>query len=81
VAGTVVVAVDGMVKPTAAFSCDVATGLVTFAFGHVPAAGARVTAGFEFDVPVRFATGRIDVSLTAFNAGRIPAIPLMEILP
>ena len=81
VAGTVVVAVDGVAKPAAAFFCDTATGVVSFASGHVPPAGASVTAGFEFDVPVRFATGRIDVNLTAFNAGRIPAIPLMEILP
>ena len=81
VAESVVVAVNGMVKAAGAFSCDSATGLVTFAAGHIPAAGASVTAGFEFDVPVRFATGRIDVNLTAFNAGRIPAIPLTEIMP
>ncbi len=81
VAGTVVVAVDGVVKAAGTFSCDAATGVISFASGHVPPAGASVTAGFEFDVPVRFATGRIDVNLTAFNAGRIPAIPLMEILP
>ncbi|NLS02866.1 DUF2460 domain-containing protein [Rhizobium sp. P32RR-XVIII] len=81
VAGTVVVAVNGAVKPPSAFACDAATGIVTFAAGHIPANGASVTAGFEFDVPVRFATGRIDVNLTAFNAGRIPAIPLTEILP
>lgn len=81
VAGTVTLAVDGVVMPEAAFGCDPVSGAISFAAGHVPAAGARVTAGFEFDVPVRFATGRIDVNLTAFNAGRIPAIPLTEILP
>jgi len=81
VAGTVVVAVDGVARPGAAFSCDVATGIVTFAAGAVPPAGAMVTAGFEFDVPVRFATDRIDISLAAFNAGRIPSISLMEIIP
>jgi uncharacterized protein (TIGR02217 family) len=81
VAGTAVVAVNGVVKPPSAFVCDPATGIVTFAAGDIPASGASVTAGFEFDVPVRFATGRIDVNLTAFNAGRILAIPLTEILP
>jgi uncharacterized protein (TIGR02217 family) len=40
-----------------------------------------VRAGFEFDVPVRFDIDRIDVSLSAFEAGRIPSIPLVEILP
>ena len=55
--------------------------IVTFALGHVPAAGAAVRAGFEFDVPVRFDIDRIDVSLATFEAGRIPSIPLVEILP
>ena len=31
---------------------DATTGVVTFPPGHVPTAGARVTAGFRFDVPV-----------------------------
>lgn len=81
VAGSVVIAVDRVVMAGTSYLCDVAAGIVTFLPGSIPAAGARVTAGFEFDVPVRFATGRIDVNLTAFNAGRIPAIPLTEILP
>ena len=42
--------------------------------------GARVTAGFLFDVPVRFATDEIAVSLTHFRAGELPAIPLVEVL-
>lgn len=81
VAGTVRVAVDGVEQAAAAFSCAPETGLVTFASGHVPGNGAVVTAGFEFDAPVRFDTGRIDANLSAFRAGSIPAIPLMEILP
>lgn len=81
VAGSVVVAIGGVALPESSFTCDSTTGLVTFAEEHVPPIGAAVTAGFEFDVPVRFATGRIDINLSAFNAGRIPTIPLMEILP
>lgn len=81
VAGTVTVSVAGVIKPASAFTCDVTTGIVTFAPGHVPAAGAAVRAGFEFDVPVRFATDRIEVNLSTFNAGSIPAIPMTEILP
>ena len=42
---------------------------------------AVVTAGFEFDVPVRFDTERLEVSLTAFKAGQIPSIPLIEVQP
>lgn len=81
VGGTVVVAVDGVAVPAGGFACDPATGLVVFAGDAIPPAGAPVTAGFAFDVPVRFATDRIDVSLSAFQAGRIPSIPLVEILP
>lgn len=81
VAGSVSVAIDGLEQAPENFSCDPATGIVIFAPGHVPAGGAIVTAGFEFDVPVRFDIDRIEVNLSAFNAGRIPAIPLIEILP
>lgn len=63
------------------FTCDAATGLVTFLPGHVPAAGAAITAGFLFDVPVRFDTDYLEVDLSAFAAGAIPKIPLVEIKP
>jgi uncharacterized protein (TIGR02217 family) len=81
VAGTVLVSVAGMVQPLSAFGCDPATGVVSFAADKIPAAGAEVRAGFAFDVPVRFDTDRIDISLKNFNAGHIPSIPLTEILP
>ena len=42
---------------------------------------AAVTAGFTFDVPVRFDIDAIDVDLSAFEAGEIPRIPVVEILP
>jgi uncharacterized protein (TIGR02217 family) len=61
------------------FSVDTTTGLVTFAPGHVPATGASVTAGFEFDVPVRFDTDRLEVNLSGFRHGAIPAIPVVEV--
>ncbi len=40
-----------------------------------------VTAGFLFDVPVRFDTDYLEVDLSAFAAGAIPKIPLVEIKP
>ena len=80
VAGTVRVAVGGTEQPPSAFSCDVTTGLVTFLPGHMPFAGAAVTAGYEFDVPVRFDTDDLDIDLSAFTAGAIPQIPLVEIV-
>ncbi|MDI6834594.1 MAG: DUF2460 domain-containing protein [Rhizobiaceae bacterium] len=78
VAGSVLVGIGG-VPAGAGVACDAATGIVTFE--TAPAAGVRVTAGIEFDVPVRFDIDRIEVNLEAFNAGRIPAIPLVEVLP
>ncbi|QFY59504.1 TIGR02217 family protein [Rhizobium grahamii] len=81
VAGSVVVAVSGVPQPEGAFACDPATGIVAFAPDRIPPPGAVISAGYEFDVPVRFATGRIDINLSAFNAGRIPTIPLTEIVP
>ena len=38
-----------------------------------------MTAGFEFDVPVRFDTDRIAASLAGFAAGEIPSIPVVEV--
>jgi uncharacterized protein (TIGR02217 family) len=80
-ANTVKIAVNGVRLAEQDFSCDPATGMVTLSANAVPRSGISITAGFEFDVPVRFATDRIDISLSAFNAGRIPSIPLMEIMP
>ncbi|WJH39420.1 TIGR02217 family protein [Aliirhizobium terrae] len=80
VAGTVVVAVDGMMMPETSYVVDAATGVITFVADRVPGAGALVQAGFEFDVPVRFDIDRIDVNLAHFDAGRIPTIPLTEVL-
>lgn len=75
VEGTVVVAVDGQsVEP---LSVDTATGEVVLAVA--PAAGKAVTAGFWFDVPVRFDADRLDVTLDSFEAGRMAAVPLIEV--
>jgi uncharacterized protein (TIGR02217 family) len=52
---------------------------VTFLAGHIPIAGQIVTAGFEFDVPVRFDTDKLEVNVQSFLHGSIPAIPLIEI--
>lgn len=82
VAATVRVAVGGVEKlATTDFSVDHATGIVTFAPGASPPPGAAVTAGFEFDVPARFDTERIAVSLSAFKAGQIPSIAIVEVEP
>ncbi|BBF93534.1 DUF2460 domain-containing protein [Blastochloris tepida] len=76
VAGSVQVALGGVAQ-AAGFAVDSATGLVTFA--AAPAMGVVVSAGFLFDVPVRFDADRLDIDLSAFAAGEIPSIPVVEI--
>jgi uncharacterized protein (TIGR02217 family) len=77
--GSVRIAVAGEEIANSAFSCDETRGVVTFASKHIPAMGAAITAGFQFDVPVRFDTDYLEVDLSAFAAGAIPKIPLVEI--
>ena len=48
-------------------------------FLAAPPAGAEVRAGFLFDVPVRFAEDRLDISAVNFAAGEAPSIPLIEV--
>jgi uncharacterized protein (TIGR02217 family) len=79
VVGTVLVAVNGV--PTTAFTLNALTGVITFTAGNIPAAGAAVTAGFQFDVPVRFDTDSLSINLTHFEAGDVPDIPLVEVRP
>lgn len=78
VAGTVRVGVEqDELREGVDFEIDTTTGLVTLA--HAPAEGMRVVAGFEFDVPVRFDTDRIQTSVASFQAGEVPSVPVLEV--
>lgn len=59
------------------WSVDTATGTITF--DEPPGEGAQVHAGFEFDVPVRFDTDRVQVSVASFQAGDMPQVPVVEV--
>lgn len=48
-------------------------------FSTTPVQGAVVTAGYEFDVPVRFDTDRLEMSHASFLAGEIPSVPVVEL--
>ena len=76
VAGTVRIALAGVEQPSG-WSVDTTTGLITF--GAAPGAGVAITAGFEFDVPVRFDTDALDVTLDLERLGSITSVPLLEI--
>jgi uncharacterized protein (TIGR02217 family) len=75
VAGTIRVALNG----TEQASGWTHEGLGVIAFAAAPAAGAVVSAGYRFDVPVRFAEDRIDINRTTFAAGEAPSVPLIEV--
>jgi len=80
VAGSVRVAVNGSERNIGTdVTLDLTSGLLTFA--NAPAALASITAGFQFDVPVRFDTDFLSIDFAAFIAGEIPKIPLVEIIP
>lgn len=76
VAGTVLIAVNGVAQPSG-WIADYSTGIVSFA--AAPAAGAAIRAGFEFDVPVRFDSDTLDVTLDIERLGSITSIGLLEI--
>jgi uncharacterized protein (TIGR02217 family) len=59
------------------FEVDGTTGSLTFF--DPPEPGAEVTAGFEFDVPVRFDTDAIRTSVGSFQAGEVPDVPVVEV--
>ena len=76
VAGSVRVAVNG-IEAADGWSVETTTGVVTFTVA--PAAGAEITAGFAFDTPVRFDADRVEITLETFGAGRVAALPLIEV--
>ncbi len=78
VSGSVRIALDGAEQVEGPdFSVDATTGAVTFVIA--PPAGAPVAAGFEYDVPVRFDTDRIQTSAATFQAGEVPDVPVVEL--
>ncbi|MEZ5779855.1 MAG: DUF2460 domain-containing protein [Paracoccaceae bacterium] len=78
VAGTVRIGLQGDEQAEGVhYAVDASTGVVVFAVP--PAIDERVTAGFEFDVPVRFDTDGIQVSVASFQAGDVPQVPVVEV--
>jgi len=75
VAGSLRVAMDG--REVTAWEADPAQGVVTFT--APPAVGVSITAGYEFDVPVRFDTDQIRTSVATFQAGEVPDVPVVEL--
>ncbi|MCV2880985.1 DUF2460 domain-containing protein [Actibacterium sp. XHP0104] len=78
VGGTVMVAVDGQpLVESIGFTVDTASGVLSL--DYPPDIGVDVTAGYEFDVPVRFDTEVIQTSASSFRAGDVPRVPIVEV--
>jgi uncharacterized protein (TIGR02217 family) len=78
VAGTVLIALDTVLQADPGdYSFDDTTGIVTFV--SPPGGGVVVTAGYEFDVPVRFENDSLAVSYDSFNI-QSASVPMVELL-
>jgi uncharacterized protein (TIGR02217 family) len=75
VAGSVRVAVNGT-ELVGGWTLD---PLGVVAFAQAPGADAIISAGYLFDVPVRFAEDQIEVNRATFLAGEAPSAPLIEV--
>ena len=80
VTGSVRIAINGIEQTQINdFTVDILSGEILFQSGAVPAIGALITAGFEFDVPVRFDEDTLEINLEHFDAGQVPGISIREI--
>lgn len=77
VAGSVRVRVGSRQLSSSQFSVDMQTGIITLI--STPSNRSIIRAGFEFDVPVRFDTDKLDINIASFQAGEVPSIPVIEV--
>ena len=78
VRGTVVLGISGdALLNEDLFSIDYSKGLITL--NEPLPEGAQLTAGYEFDVPVRFEEDHLDINVAHFEAGHVPSIPVLEL--
>jgi uncharacterized protein (TIGR02217 family) len=76
VTGAVHIYLDS-VEQLADWSVDATTGLITFT--TPPAQDVDVTVDFEFDVPVRFDTDHMAVTIETYKLHRWQQIPIVEL--
>lgn len=76
VSDTLLIAVDGIPAPSG-WIVNRGTGVVTFS--SAPADGSVLSAGFEFDVPVRFEDDWLSISFDTINSRSAGSVPLIEV--
>jgi len=59
------------------FRIDLTSGLISF--NTAPSSDVTITADFEFDVPVRFNSDMLEISLETINTGKIKELELIEV--
>lgn len=72
------IAVDGVEVLASDYSVDGLSGIITF--DNAPDATDQVSAGYEFDIPVRFEADQLDIEMTSFDAAVAPNISIVEVL-
>lgn len=75
--GTVLIALNGVTQiETTHYTVDYTTGIVTFV--TAPSASVSVTWGGEFDVPCRFDTDELQLSMEFYGHGGL-SVPVVEV--
>ncbi len=78
IASTFNVYVNSVLKTiTTDYTIDEATGIITFVVA--PPNLQDVDVEGEFDIPVRFDTDALDISMETYEAGVVPSIPIVEV--
>ena len=80
VVGSLKLAIDNQPILETQYNVNWTNGSIEFNADSIPSSSSPITAGFEFDIPVRFDSDEISINLTHFEVGDIPTIPLMELL-
>lgn len=76
--GSIRIAIDGVeIFLGTDFSVDIKKGIISFQTDVT--SKMKVTAGFEFDVPVRFDTDRLEMTVAGIQAGEVPNVPVIEV--
>ncbi|MEM7214838.1 MAG: DUF2460 domain-containing protein [Pseudomonadota bacterium] len=78
---SVIVSIDEVQLEPSSYVVEPTSGVLTINTPQPPQGGQQIRAGFEFDIPVRFDTDEIIINLSQFEAGDIPSIPIVELLP
>lgn len=76
VLNTVKIGIEG-VEQLSGWSVDTTTGIITF--DSAPTTGEEITAGYEFDIPARFDTDELYISIEGYLAGSLSSIPIIEL--